>query len=168
MAPDDWQLQSQVSRLQRHLPASTIDACNRVAWRVRWRLPSLLASRDWEATLLREVRRELAFQLGVPAGQVIVAAILAVIAAVMIIIGQTLSKEEEQHGTKEKVKEATTNVFAAGAREPAKVFQPGHLVTAGRPESGGKYYLVAVPHSHGHRAGGGGYASVRGRGRLWP
>lgn len=128
----DFRIQTQVTRLQRLLPPSSVAAYRQVAERIRFRLPFLLASPDWERNLLREVRSELTLQQALTQAQTLlssypaigptIAAILAVIAALMILIGQIQGKESE--AALEKLRKAASKLLPEVERERDESLAP--------------------------------------------
>lgn len=150
----DLATDARIRRLERRLPPATLAACHRVAWRMRWRLPDLLACPDWQAALVREARTQLALEPGVVGKQPIIAALLMVIVAViMIVAAVTTSEKTQQQQTEEKLKQTAQSLLDDAERHESA------------DQGTGKYYLEALPHSYREGTGSGGYASVLGRRR---
>jgi Na+-transporting methylmalonyl-CoA/oxaloacetate decarboxylase gamma subunit len=129
-------LQRQIQRLQRLLPPAEIEGCKRVAVTISRRLPTLLASRDWETRLTGEIRAALA-SAAVPIVGPIIAAILLVLAAVIVLIGQIVAKNKEDEAAakekKQKLRYAMQRPLAEVERERDEAFVPRRGVTPRAP-----------------------------------
>ena len=123
----EMRIQVQVNRLQRLLPPVTYSRCQQAAWMIQRRLPALLAVPDWEANLLREIRRELSPQAP---QRLMITAITPVIAAVIILINNIKAKSNEHNAAarKEKLNTLVSKIIVKLERQQDEAMRGGlHL-----------------------------------------
>lgn len=148
----DAEVQSQAARLRRLVPKPIIDACEQIAWRIGRRLT--MKSEDVDKSLPQEIGREVkqADVLGaIQNPGTLNAAVLFLIAAVLVLIGDKVPKGKEIEGAslRDKLASLMHDAVVVLAGESDRTLIGGATENDLRR---GRYYYYALTHKY-HQTG---------------